>query len=333
MDDETLLRSFLGRVTESEKEQIAEWRSSSLDAARRYRELERLLSVVAEEDALLSTARIPNAEELLRRRGKLDSASMRGRALWWSLTGVGAAAAAVIAIVALRQQADVRSSSAANPAEFVTGKSETSTLELGDGTVVRLAPASRLKVSRPDHPREAELRGHAYFAVAKAKGGAPFTILTTAGKVVVLGTQFDIRADDKDLRVVVVEGRVTLSAGTQTTQVVAGQVGQVIGGAVVPAVSVHEVKRMVAWVGNFLAFQTTPLREVASELERRYRIRVSIPDSIIAQRTVTTWLDDQTLDEAIALICIIADTKCSVSDGTLTIQARDQRSLPTGVRR
>jgi len=325
MDDELLLRAVQGRATESERQEIAVWRSSSLEAARRYRELEQLLSVVAEEDAAITPRRIPNAAELLgwRENGPAPSAvgDKRRRRLVWVAGSAGLAAASVLAVWAVIQRGGPPDPPPV-PTEYVTGKAETSTLELADGTVVRLAPGSKLQVTQGTQSREVTLQGRAYFAVAKAQNKAPFTINTTAGKVVVLGTQFDLQAANRDLRLVVVEGRVALSTQTEKAQVGAGQVGQVIDGAVVPPVTVPEVRRMVAWVGNFVAFQSTPLVQVARELKRLYKVRVVIADSALASRTVKAWLADQSLEEALTLICMITDARWSMEDGVVTIQNR-----------
>jgi ferric-dicitrate binding protein FerR (iron transport regulator) len=68
------------------------------------------------------------------------------------------------------------------------------------------------------------------------------------------------------------------------------------------------------WVGNFLVFQDTPLREVAKEVERRFGVPVVIRDSALAERTVTAWFADRTLEEVLRVVCAASLTRCTLGD-------------------
>jgi ferric-dicitrate binding protein FerR (iron transport regulator) len=110
-------------------------------------------------------------------------------------------------------------------AEFVTDTAEMATARLDDGSVVRLAPRSRLRVSHAAHVRESWLDGEAYFAVAHDKA-RPFRVRTRAGTVEVLGTRFDLRvaADDARHRH---RGRVALHGDRGASRGDGGEMGTV----------------------------------------------------------------------------------------------------------
>lgn len=209
--------------------------------------------------------------------------------------------------------------------EFVTGTSEMATVSLRDGSVVRLAPNSRLQLSGTTEERDVALQGRAYFAVAPDEA-RPFRIRAGAGTVTVRGTRFDLQSEGEDLRLIVVEGSVSLSAGGRHAEVGAGEMSRILNGVLVPTVTIPDIFSLVNWVGNFLAFQATPLAQVALEIEREYDVRVEITDSELARRTVTGWFSNKTLEEVLRIVCAVAATHCNKEGDVVTI-AR----LPGGV--
>src|SRR5207249_3180081 len=134
--------------------------------------------------------------------------------------------------------------------QFVTGTNEMSTVHLRDGSVVRLAPRTRLTVTGREGQRQVTLDGRAYFAVAK-DSSSPFRIRTSAGDVTVLGTRFDLEVERDDLRLLVIEGRVALSTPAGERVMTRGEMTRVAGGNALPVTKVPDVNRLVDWVGNF----------------------------------------------------------------------------------
>jgi transmembrane sensor len=192
------------------------------------------------------------------------------------------------------------------------------TARLDDGSVVRLAPKSRLRVQPIADRREVWLDGEAFFAIAP-DSARPFTIRTRNGAVEVLGTRFDLRVVGSELRLVVTDGRVALTAGAERRVVTAGQMAHLDRG--VPVVqALASPDTLLDWMGGFLAFQNTPLRQVARELEHRFGVRVLLPDSALASRTVTAWFTGHDLDQVLAVICGAVDAHCTLRDGVASIE-------------
>ena len=204
-------------------------------------------------------------------------------------------------------------------AEFVTDTLETATARLEDGSVVRLAPRSRLRVSAGTRQREVWLDGEGYFAVAH-DSKRPFRVRTRAGNVEVLGTRFDARVEGSELRVVVTEGIVALTSGTRRVLVPAGHVATVGENAVPVVTAVANPEALLQWMDNALIFQNTPMRDVARELEVRYGIRVLLPDTAVASRRVTAWFSQQDAAHVITAVCLVVEAHCTFANGVASIE-------------
>lgn len=159
---------------------------------------------------------------------------------------------------------------------YTTRRAEQSTVRLSDGTVVEMAPASRLTVPAGygERGREVRLRGLAFFVVAPAPE-EPFAVETDVARVRAVGTEFAVRSirSESEATVVVRRGRVRLRAagrGRRTARAVGpGEGGRVSDAGV--AVERVDLERRLGWRDRRLAFDAAPLGEVIRELERWYR--------------------------------------------------------------
>jgi len=314
--DPPLARVLKGEASQEEEAAVREWRRASYENEVEYRELVRVVEWSARTRELLEIPPRPAAADLIRR-----SALLRGGAAW--LTAAAGIAALLGALVYSQARRRSPAASGLGIREIATSKTETATLELLDGTVIRLAPSSRLQVlaggrgSEGGGTREVALEGRGFFAIAH--DGTPFVIRTDAGNVTVLGTRLDLEARGRGLRVVVVEGRVALSTPRARTQLSAGEMARVLNGEPTPVVKVPDVESFVEWTGTFLAFQSTPLHEAAREIERVYGARVEIPDRALAQRVITAWFRDKSLGEVVDVVCLAVAAHCSIESGVVRI--------------
>jgi transmembrane sensor len=203
--------------------------------------------------------------------------------------------------------------------EFITGPHEMVTTRLSDGTIVRLAPESRLSVTSLGATREVWLDGHAFFAVAR-DAGRRFVVRTRAGDAVVLGTRFDVQVEDSGMQVFVVEGRVAHQAAGQEVQVRAMEISRARAGHAPAVQPIADAAPLLNWLGGFLVFQATPLREVARELERRFAVTVRVADAKLEERTVTAWFTDEDLEQVVLIVCRAAGVRCLIRDTTVSIE-------------
>ena len=322
--DELILAALQDRLTPGEAAQLEAWRRASPHNEAHYQTMARLWGMSARADPLES--RVTDAPSLheLRLRPSERPFARRGvtalrRTARWRWIAAGAAAAVLLfAALRLAHRPD-DAGGVLRASEFSTEHAEMVTASLDDGSVVRLAPESRLRVEPVTHRREVWLDGEAFFAVAK-DSSRPFAVRTRAGSVEVLGTRFDLRVEGDELRLVVTEGKVALTSGTHRLLVVAGQVAHVRNGGQPVVENTVKVDSLLSWTDGFIVFQNTPLRQVARELERRYDVRVLLPDSTIASRTVTAWFTKQDFRQVLFAICRAVDAHCTLRDNVASIE-------------
>lgn len=121
----------------------------------------------------------------------------------WLIAGGGSAIAAGLAVAILPSLL-----ASAKPVTYATGKGQHRKIKLADGSVVDLNAETRLSVSFTRSTRRVELAdGQAIFDVTHDPR-RPFTVEAAGRTVRVVGTQFDVRNRQGDLRVTVAQGKV-----------------------------------------------------------------------------------------------------------------------------
>jgi transmembrane sensor len=316
MNDELIERAARGEATREELDGMLAWRRASPEHEQRYAQVVQLLDATQVLRSELRVSTAPTAAELLHRARTAAPAPSFGRWRGWAL-----AVAAGLVLAFLAGSRLVNTNPGGSGAEIVTGVSEMTTVQLRDGSVVRLAPASRLVIgSRPDG-REVSLDGRAFFAIARA-GGRPFRVRTRLGEARVLATRFELATREDDLELVVVEGRVALDAPANTVEVRGGQASHVARGTATAPVAVANPDSALRWIGKFVVFQSTPLRDAAREVERIYAIDVTITDSVLAAQTVTATFTDQSAARVVGVLCSVVNARCATEGDTVIVSRR-----------
>ena len=311
--EELIDRARRGEASPAELTQLEEWRRASGANARAYESTIRMLDAAHALGTLGPHARPrPTAADIIRRTAS-RRASVRHIAARWAPWAV-AAAAAIVAAVSLRARSQDSQAAVAGwgATEVVTGSSELATVQLGEGSVVRLAPSSRLRV-HSGRDRVVSLEGRAFFAVQRLPG-RPLLVRTTAGDARVMGTRFELATSGGGLQVRVVEGRVAVATPGGDVEVGPGEKTDVRSGAVTRPTPVAVTDTIAPWVGTFLAFQATPLRDAARDIERVYRTSVTISDSALAAETITATFTDRPVEEVVNVICAVLSAKCDVRE-------------------
>ena len=320
--DELILKVLAGTATELEVHQVERWRRADEGNEAVFLQHRRVWGAVAflpgvdggEPPSL--EALVAAAEARRRRSGVRVRLGRAVRSPWW---GWGMAAAAVAALVLGVPWRDAPTPEAGlTPVASSTGAENVVTLDLSDGSVLRLAPGSAVDFPAAEGSREVSLRGRAFFAVAGE--ARPFVVRTAGGDVTVRGTRFEVDASGPDLRVVVVEGTVHVDGPRGSAVVEAGQVAHVPAGAPPQVVTVADVWALLDWQGGLLVYQATPLTQVAGEVARHFGVTVTVAPEL-EERRITAWFEDETVDEVTAAVCVVVGARCAVGEGTVTMDA------------
>lgn len=179
------------------------------------------------------------------------------------------------------------------------------TVQLTDGTQVRIGPDSRLRIAFGDDHRTVRLlRGEALFNVAK-DSSRPFFVQSEMVGVLAVGTEFRVSHWGGEDVVAVTEGSVAVyrdgrEAVRGAVSVAPARLAAATGGVAVAAgeqVSVTRTSRTAtvakqkvnvnyeqAWAEGWLVYEDKTIAEVAKEFNRRNRLKIVVTDPTLAAR-------------------------------------------------
>lgn len=193
-------------------------------------------------------------------------------------------------------------------AEISTSFGEKRQVTLPDGTVLVLNSCSQVRY--PNHfvgdIRKVELEGEGYFRVARNEE-MPFIVKTKRLDVQVLGTRFDVKSysTDEIVSVSVESGKVQVDLPEAMMRLTAKE--QVLINTVSGEYSKKKEERGVAiWMKGGLRFHSTPIRDVAKELERVYNCRITFAPGQDFNNLITGEHDNKSLEAVLQSIEFIS---------------------------
>jgi len=171
-------------------------------------------------------------------------------------------------------------------------------LRLADGSVVTLAPQSRLRYPTQfgGASREVYLEGEAFFEVSKDPK-RPFRVHSGAWVTQVLGTKFNVSAvpGASQLAVSLVEGKVQVFDKQDHYLLAPGQQlrAERSTGRIYRQAFDHQ--QVLAWRRNQLVFKNEKLADAAHQLERCYGVKLVFADSATAEVRLWATFDNEPL--------------------------------------
>jgi transmembrane sensor len=213
-------------------------------------------------------------------------------------------AAGLVAAVVLRVEDHDSGPAQPQPSEetFATANRERAELRLSDGTRIRLAPASHIRVAADygEQQRTVYLDGQGYFEV-KHDVSRPFTVYAGTAVARDLGTAFAVRyyAEDRAVQVVVRAGAVAMSGVGRLS---AGDVGRLGIDGTSSLTRGVAVDSLLTWLDGRLVFHDAPLTTVLAELRRWHDVDVHIADPALGALPFTGVLTDASFRSSISLV-------------------------------
>lgn len=177
---------------------------------------------------------------------------------------------------------------------------------ISDGSKVTLNTDSEIRLHITGTERRIDLKhGEAFFDVAKDPA-RPFVVQAGNKRIVALGTQFSVRRDRDDVRIVVTEGRVRLespdSPGSGTV-FVPGAIAHTQNTKVaVQERPLPEAEELLSWRSGFVVFKETPLAQAAEELNRYNTRQLIVEDASIAGFRIGGTFRSTNLDAFLRLL-------------------------------
>jgi ferric-dicitrate binding protein FerR (iron transport regulator) len=170
--------------------------------------------------------------------------------------------------------------------DVTTARANEYHLTLPDGTKVWLNASSSLHFPTTFNAdsRTVELKGEAYFEVAKDKT-KPFHVMVNGTEVVVLGTHFNINAydDEAELKTSLLEGSVKINHQVKSSILKPGQEANVTRNGELNIADAN-VELAVAWKNGFFQFDRASLPAIMRQISRWYDLDIvysgKIPDRL-----------------------------------------------------
>ena len=236
-----------------------------------------------------------------------DAPTAPGRRRW--LAPIALAAAAVVMMAGIFS-VKLRTARENYSASLATELGASRTMEMPDGTVLRLNTDSVVEVAYTASERRVRLkRGEAFFSVAK-NPQRPFWVDVGTVSVRAVGTAFNVRFRTHSVEVLVKEGKVSVNRAATAPPAAAAVATPAAAGAeagdsapahllvageqatvslpvkdaseppriLVAAVAAQRLESTLAWQKGRLEFTDTPLTDVVAEFNRYNRHQLSIGD-------------------------------------------------------
>ena len=150
---------------------------------------------------------------------------------------------------------------------YETSVGETRVVQLADGSSVRLDTASRMQVRFDGDRRLIDLeQGQALFTVAH-DASRPFVVAAGNAQVTAVGTVFDVRRENGEVRVTLVSGAVDVVGDKRAPQrLVAGHQARVTADRV--GARAVDVAAETSWTEGRIMFRDAPLKQAVAEVNR-----------------------------------------------------------------
>jgi len=199
---------------------------------------------------------------------------------------------------------------------FKTLASQKQTIELPDASTVALNATTTVSFNKKqwNTNRQVQLNGEAYFKVAK---GSKFEVITDAGTVTVLGTQFNIKQRHNYFEVVCYEGLVGVAYNNNETKLQPGNRLLLIDGKLIATEKENQIEP--SWINNNSVFKSLPYREVIAEFERQYDMTINL-QSINDSQLFTGSFTHNNIDVALKSITLPLHLSYTKTDDTITLK-------------
>lgn len=243
--------------------------------------------------------------------------------------GVPLVAAILLAVVVgsygVRLLAPGRDAAAPRSVLYRTGRGESRTVALDDGSKVLLGPLSEFETTGSRGERSGRLLdGEALFDIVH-NPARPFSVSAGAGEVRDLGTEFSVALSGGSVIVTVVDGSVSVTDrpadGGAVDARTLGRGQQVTYSRDMGVVVDVDAVQATGWSRGRLAYVDRPLGEVAADLTRYSKVDVGVADSAAAALRYTGTVDTDAIGPWAASLAKVYPVVVDSAGATLTLRS------------
>ncbi|RYD59394.1 MAG: DUF4974 domain-containing protein [Sphingobacteriales bacterium] len=324
----TIAKTLSGEATDAEKKELQAWLAADEANAAEYEELTgvwRQTDEVLQQPAFNTSAAwervaartvdIPAQQEHLKKEPRQTKTIAFPS---WAKLSLAAAAAVLIGLFVFKQ---------VSGPDMIVAMAENGNKEvvLPDNSHITLREGSKLRYPEvfAANERHVELEGQAFFDVTRNEK-QPFVIDAQSATVQVLGTSFDVKADEQMASVVVATGKVKMSMSKDASQALIltpGEKGSLKNG---------ELKEELVSAGNYFFWRTgtikfdgTPLLVALKQLSDLYNveIRSNIPD-VTGLDANGTYQSSDSVEKILSEICAYSGLRLMQEGDSFTINLK-----------
>lgn len=210
---------------------------------------------------------------------------------------------------------------------WVTSKENVGDFQLPDGTKVWLNGESQLTYNADfqGRTRDVSLSGEAFFEVRK-DSLRPFRVHMGNLQVEVLGTSFDARSYQSGSReeIVLKSGSVKISGNSLRESVVLHPDERFTYDRNLKSSRIERVdaRNYCQWFAPRLIFNNTPLRDVITNLERRYNVEISLSAYISSDVRLSLVVGREPLDDILDVMSSILSVRYRIDGSHVLIMKR-----------
>ncbi|ETN96099.1 FecR family protein [Zhouia amylolytica] len=304
MHNKLLDRFIKGAVTEDERKSVLEWLRQHPDNQKKFNRLK--ASHVASGIDKTETLSAFQAEgsgfkqrlEQLDKKKSNRSVALRAMAIVIPI---------VISFMVFQLGGNELSSDPASIVKEQTVVGEKKEIILPDGSKVILNSDSHIRY--PDQfrgdKRLVYLEGEALFDVTHDET-KPFIVKTNGIDIKVLGTSFNVKSyeEDENIETTLITGKVEILEEDQEESIFLKPSQKATFNKVSTELVVAEVKsdEIIAWQKGVLVFNETPMKQVISDLERKYDVVFEIGSPSLLEYKYTGTFNNLTIEEVVKLL-------------------------------
>ncbi|QEC52497.1 FecR family protein [Anseongella ginsenosidimutans] len=218
-----------------------------------------------------------------------------------------------------------------NTITYTTGYAQQKVIILPDQSRVTLNGNSTLSFPRnwdDKETREVQLEGEGYFEVKENREKA-FTVSTSAIRISVLGTTFNVKSyeEDKTIETTLVEGKVAirnLGKGAAKAEITLEPNQKATYEKESAGITLDKVRTELytSWKDGLLVFEDEPVEEIVRELERWYGVSIEIEDKASKKCRFTIKIKNESLDEVLKLFSSTTSVSYSNKNGKILIKGK-----------
>lgn len=293
----SILKSFEGRISNKEQQQLDEWLAASKENRQMFNELKKTYTATGK----IKIGFEPDAVNALQNVNRKIGSNKTIRVVW--------RAAAAVVILLLASQFILRTQMPHTWNEIVAEQQQT--VFLPDSSKVILAQNASLKYpdSFTGNKRKTILAGTAYFEITK-NPEKPFVIDAPNTQIEVLGTKFLVEADRPDTeKVLVDEGKVAFSTGNIFSRheviLTKNEVGTWTAENHQLSEQINPEQNSNTWLSGRFSFSDLPLSEVLKTIENHFNIEIELTDKNFENIRYSGHFNEQEdASEILQIICL-----------------------------